>query len=174
MTVVAAPRLRCLILPANCRLRGPRRGLTKKRPSTDLKNQLIYPAALVASRLAHTLVRSGRHMGSPDICGHKRGRLAFATSPRFNARVLESWAAKSKMLTREEFASLLIVGNTSAVVDPPAIIPVEHSDKLISLGYMVDLDGRLRMTTPGRQRMAAGEAANSRPSLRGSASANSP
>ena len=64
--------------------------------------------------------------------------------------------AKSKPLTSEEFASMLLVGNTSAVVDPPAIIPVEHSAKLISLGYMVDLDGRLRMTTPGRQRLAAG------------------
>ena len=60
-----------------------------------------------------------------------------------------------QMLTREEFASLLIVGNTSAV-DPPAAIPAEHRAKLIALGYIVDLDGRLRMTTPGRQRMVAG------------------
>jgi hypothetical protein len=59
------------------------------------------------------------------------------------------------MLTREEFASLLIVGNTSAV-DPPAAIPAEHRAKLIALGYMVDLDGRLRMTTPGRQRIREG------------------
>jgi hypothetical protein len=65
-------------------------------------------------------------------------------------------AAESKMLTREEFASLLIVGNTSTVVDPPAAIPTEHSAKLIALGYMADLSGRLRMTTPGRQRLAAG------------------
>jgi hypothetical protein len=55
------------------------------------------------------------------------------------------------MLTREEFASLLIVGNTSAV-DPPAAIPAEHRAKLIALG----LDGRLRMTTPGRQRIREG------------------
>jgi hypothetical protein len=67
--------------------------------------------------------------------------------------------AKSKLLTREEFASLLIVGNTSAVVDPLAIIPGAHGAKLIALGYMVDLAGRLRMTTPGRMRMAAGFAA---------------
>jgi hypothetical protein len=65
-------------------------------------------------------------------------------------------AAKSKMLTREEFASLLTIGNTSAVLDPPAVIPADHSAKLIALGYMADLSGRLRMTTPGRQRMAAG------------------
>jgi hypothetical protein len=60
------------------------------------------------------------------------------------------------MLTREEFASLLLVGNTSAVSDPPAIIPAEHSGRLIALGYMADLSGRLRMTTPGRIRIAAG------------------
>jgi hypothetical protein len=65
-------------------------------------------------------------------------------------------AAKAKMLTREEFASLLTVGNTFAVTDPPAVIPADHSAKLIALGYMADLAGRLRMTTPGRQRIAAG------------------
>jgi hypothetical protein len=64
--------------------------------------------------------------------------------------------SKSKMLTRVEFASLLTVGNTSAVNEPPAAIPAEHSARLIGLGYMVDLQGRLRMTTPGRQRIAAG------------------
>jgi len=64
-------------------------------------------------------------------------------------------AAKSQMLTREEFASLLTVGNTS-VNEPPAVIPAEHSARLTGLGYMADLDGRLRMTTPGRRRLAAG------------------
>jgi hypothetical protein len=64
--------------------------------------------------------------------------------------------AKSKMLTSEEFASLLVVGNTSAVTDPPAIIPAAHSAMLIGLGYVVDLAGRLRMTTPGRQRIRDG------------------
>jgi hypothetical protein len=62
------------------------------------------------------------------------GPLALLYVWRFNAGVLESWAAKSKMLTREEFASLLMVGNTSAV-DPPAAIPAEHCAKLIALGY---------------------------------------
>jgi hypothetical protein len=60
------------------------------------------------------------------------------------------------MLTREEFASLLKVGNTSAVFDPPAIIPAEHSARLVALGYMADLSGRLRMTFTGRRRMTAG------------------
>jgi hypothetical protein len=61
--------------------------------------------------------------------------------------------SKSKLLTREEFASLLTVGNTT-VLDPPAAIPAKHRVRLIGLGYMVDLLGRLRMTTPGRARIA--------------------
>jgi hypothetical protein len=65
-------------------------------------------------------------------------------------------APKSRMLSREEFASLLTVGNTCAVLEPPALIPTEHSARLIVFGYMVDLSGRLRMTTPGRQRIAMG------------------
>jgi hypothetical protein len=64
-------------------------------------------------------------------------------------------SSKSKTLTREEFASLLTVGNTS-VNQPPTIIPAEHGARLIGLGYMADLAGRLRMTTPGRRRIAAG------------------
>jgi hypothetical protein len=65
-------------------------------------------------------------------------------------------ASKSKTLTHEEFASLLIVGNTSAVSAPPALIPAHHSARLIALGYMADLSGRLRMTSPGRRRIAEG------------------
>jgi hypothetical protein len=72
---------------------------------------------------------------------------------RVHIRIMVS---NSKMLTREEFASLLTVGNTCAVLEPPAVIPADHSAKLIGLGYMVDLAGRLRMTTPGRHRLAAG------------------
>jgi hypothetical protein len=65
-------------------------------------------------------------------------------------------SAVGKELTLGEFASLLAVGNTCAVLDPPAVIPAEHSARLVALGYMADLDGRLRMTTPGRIRIAAG------------------
>jgi hypothetical protein len=65
---------------------------------------------------------------------------------------------KSKMLTREEFVSLLTVANTGVVLEPPAVIPSEHSARLIGLGYMVDLAGRLRITAPGSQRIAAGSA----------------
>ena len=64
-------------------------------------------------------------------------------------------AAKSKTLTLREFASLLAVGNVG-VNDPAPAIDAEHSIKLIALGYMADLEGRLRMTTPGRVRIAAG------------------
>ena len=67
---------------------------------------------------------------------------------------------EAQMLTPEEFASLLTVGNTSAVRDPPAVIPAEHSARLIALGYMADISGRLRMTTPGRIRIYAGQLAN--------------
>jgi hypothetical protein len=65
------------------------------------------------------------------------------------------WIMSPKKLTREEFASLLKVGNCS-VIDPPATIPVEHRAKLIALGYVMHLVGRLRMTTPGRRRIAVG------------------
>jgi hypothetical protein len=66
----------------------------------------------------------------------------------------------SEALTPEEFASLLTIGNTSEVTCPPAAIPAEHSARLIALGYMVDLDGRLRMTTAGRIRIYAGQLAD--------------
>jgi hypothetical protein len=64
-------------------------------------------------------------------------------------------ATQSKMITPEEFASLLTVGNTRVNDSAPAI-PAEHSARLIALGYVADLADRLRMTTAGRLRMAAG------------------
>jgi hypothetical protein len=42
------------------------------------------------------------------------------------------------------------------MAEPPAVIPADHSAKLIALGYMCDLAGRLRMTTPGRLLLAVG------------------
>jgi hypothetical protein len=63
--------------------------------------------------------------------------------------------AEAKELTIKEFASLLAVGNAQ-VNDPAPVIPTEHSARLIALGYIADLEGRLRMTTPGRMRMRAG------------------
>jgi hypothetical protein len=62
----------------------------------------------------------------------------------------------SETLTREEFASLLTVANTCAVSAPPAVIPAEHSARLIALGYMAYVSGSLRMTSPGRRWIKAG------------------
>ena len=62
----------------------------------------------------------------------------------------------SKRLSKQEFASLRTVGNT-AVNGPPAIIPAEHSARLTGLGYMMYLAGRLRLTGPGRWRIAGFE-----------------
>jgi hypothetical protein len=42
-----------------------------------------------------------------------------------------------EMLTNEELVSLLSVGDTCAVLERPALIPAEHSVRLIALGYMV-------------------------------------
>jgi hypothetical protein len=53
-----------------------------------------------------------------------------------------------------------LVGCTPAINGPPAVIPSEHSTRLIALGYMADIAGRLRMTTPGRIRIAAGPIGN--------------
>jgi hypothetical protein len=61
-------------------------------------------------------------------------------------------------LTREEFASLVKVGNVPFNGAAP-VIPAEHSDRLIMLGYMVHLERRLRMTSPGRIRIYAGQLA---------------
>jgi hypothetical protein len=67
-------------------------------------------------------------------------------------------AQEAQMLTTEEFASLLTVGEAPENRSPPAI-PAAHSARLIALGYMVDRAGRLRMTAPGRIRIYAGQLA---------------
>ena len=67
--------------------------------------------------------------------------------------------ALATVLTSEEFASLLTVGNARINSASPSIPPA-HSARLVALGYMVDLEGRLRMTTPGRIRIYAGHLAN--------------
>jgi hypothetical protein len=65
----------------------------------------------------------------------------------------------AETLTTEEFASLLAVSN-AGVNSPAPAIPAEHAALLMTLGYMVDLEGRLRMTTPGRIRIYAGQLAS--------------
>jgi hypothetical protein len=64
----------------------------------------------------------------------------------------------SEALTPEEFASLLTVGNAH-VNGPAPLVPAAHCARLIEMGYMMDLAGRLRMTTPGRIRIYAGQLA---------------
>ena len=61
-----------------------------------------------------------------------------------------------KTLTREEFVSLLIVGNSCAIIEVPAVIPAEHTARLIALGYMAYLSDRLWMTKSGKSRIATG------------------
>ena len=41
------------------------------------------------------------------------------------------------------------------MLQPPAVIPGKHRARLIWLGYVADIGGRLRMTTSGRRRIAA-------------------
>ncbi|TYL96595.1 hypothetical protein FXB40_11110 [Bradyrhizobium rifense] len=65
---------------------------------------------------------------------------------------------KTEPLTDKEFASLLVVGNVPPN-GPAPVIPVAHRDRLIALGYMAHLSGRLRMTTNGRVRIYAGQLA---------------
>jgi hypothetical protein len=67
-------------------------------------------------------------------------------------------ASKTTTLTDEEYASLLTVGN-APVHGPTPAIPAAHSTRLIALGYMADIAGRLRMTTPGRFRIYVGQIA---------------
>jgi hypothetical protein len=62
----------------------------------------------------------------------------------------------AEILSPEEFASLILIGNAPVHGSPP-VIPAAHSTRLIVLGYMADLDGRLRMTTTGRMRVYAGQ-----------------
>ena len=73
--------------------------------------------------------------------------------------ILSFMASETEVLTEEEFASLLLVGNVP-VNGPSPLIPTAHADRLIALGYMVHLVGRLRMTTPGRVRIYAGQLAS--------------
>jgi hypothetical protein len=69
---------------------------------------------------------------------------------------IRTMVLKSKTLTREEFVSLLVVGSPTSITDPPPRIHVEHSARLIALEFITDLSGRLRTTTSGRSRIAAG------------------
>lgn len=71
----------------------------------------------------------------------------------------QAMTSAAAILTHEEFASLVTVGNARANTSAP-VIPAAHSAHLIALGYMVDLEGRLQMTTPGRMRIYARQIAS--------------
>jgi hypothetical protein len=55
-------------------------------------------------------------------------------------------------LTGDQFVSLLMLGDAGQNIPAP-IIPIDHELRLLDLGYAVSLLGRLRITTPGRQRI---------------------
>jgi hypothetical protein len=82
------------------------------------------------------------------------GRLALCRVPRFNARPRIMGCKVENAHPRR--VCLLADGRQHVRCWPASSIPAEHRAKLIALGYMVDLDGRLRMTTPGRQRIREG------------------
>ena len=60
---------------------------------------------------------------------------------------------ESEVLTLDQFVSLLMVGDERPN-DPAPIIPIDHETLLIRLAYVVKLQGRLRVTTSGRMRIA--------------------
>lgn len=61
-----------------------------------------------------------------------------------------------EFLTRDQFIALLIVGEARPN-SPAPIIPADHEIFLSGLGYVVNLNGRLRLTTPGRMRLVSVE-----------------
>jgi len=71
---------------------------------------------------------------------------------------LRNWAMlkpmdKKKQLTLKEFSSLLAIGLTRGNRAPA--IPIEHSAKLTTHGYVVGVAGGLRITTRGRVQIEA-------------------
>jgi hypothetical protein len=68
----------------------------------------------------------------------------------------------SEFLTRNQFISLLMVGDVTPTRLAP-IIPIDHETLLVRLGDVVNLQGRLRITTHGRQRLASIEAFPAQP-----------
>jgi hypothetical protein len=72
--------------------------------------------------------------------------------------MLRIMTSETQLLNLEELASLLAVGNTPVNSQAP-LVPAAHSARLIALGYMVDLAGRLRITTTGRIAIYAGQLA---------------
>ena len=68
-----------------------------------------------------------------------------------------------EVLTRDEFISLLVVGDAKPN-GPAPIISTDHEKLLARLGYVVNLQRRLRMTTQGRMRIRRIEEIHKTPS----------
>src|SRR5450631_4782579 len=103
-------------------------------------------SAQSASQYCSHYKRNNLSLANQDAAGFKLGQL-----PSNPATLLSPFINGRRQL-EPEFASLLTVGNTRFNAPVPAI-PAEHSDRLIALGYLADIAGRLRMTTPGRIRI---------------------
>ena len=90
----------------------------------------------------HSLLRSLQIPLEPAHCvGFHRVRCDRDEDSVIALRALEIAQIKTNLVRFDP-------GN--APVDSRApLVPAEHSARLIALGYMVDLAGRLRMTTPG-------------------------
>ncbi len=61
-----------------------------------------------------------------------------------------------EFLTRDEFISLL--AGDARPNGPAPIIPADHEISLVRVGYVVNLQRQLRMTTQGRRRIRSVEA----------------
>jgi hypothetical protein len=82
----------------------------------------------------------------------------IARAPASEAHNIRSMSYDApEFLTRDQFISLLMVGDVTPAGLAP-IIPIDHETLLVRLGYVVNLQGRLRITTYGRQRLASIEA----------------
>ena len=82
----------------------------------------------------------------------------IARAPASEAHNVRTMAYDApEFLTRDQFISLLMVGDVTPTGLAP-IIPIDHETLLIRLGYVVNLQGRLRITTHGRLRLASIEA----------------
>jgi len=62
----------------------------------------------------------------------------------------------SRPLSKEEYTSLVRVGDCALETTAPAVIPAKHERRLAELGYLMKLVGRLRVTTVGRRRIEVG------------------
>jgi len=85
---------------------------------------------------------------------------AFSLSISVGIIAFGLWIAASAIGAGSSLAWMLLGLLPVTVRSSAPVIPAEHSARLIALGYMVYLASRLRMTTPGRVRIYAGQLAD--------------